>query len=114
MSRLRRVLDRIGTVGVGLVIFLGSVLVWWNMCGQGPYRDRCRWNGGCDSFLCLRHGLRGTDQVESAGRCTRKCGADSECGEGYRCVELGSGARDDLPPFGKPKRACMPVLPATP
>ena len=114
MSGLRRVLDRIGTVGVGVVMFLLGGLVWWNMCGQGPYRDRCRWNGGCDSFLCMRHGVRGADQVETSGRCTKKCKQDSDCGDGYRCATLGADARDDLPPFGKPERACLPVLDAAP
>lgn len=110
-----RIKGTAGTIVVALGFVLISGLVWWNMCGQGPYRDTCRFSLGCRSYLCLEHGLDGDQQVEAAGRCTKKCSKDESCGEGYRCVVLGGGARDDLPPFGKPTRACMRVLaPAAP
>ena len=92
-------------------------------------RDRCAVPGCCEPgefkapleaanfdgpgswrFLCLEHGLRGEEQVAADGRCTKECSSDEACGDGYRCVELGGPARDDLPPFGKPTRACMRVL----
>ncbi len=93
-----------------VLTILGGVLVFWNVCGQKPYRASCSWTGGCGSFLCLEHGLRGDEQVSADGRCTKECSGDDACGDGYRCVELGGPARDDLPPFGKPTRACMRVL----
>jgi hypothetical protein len=43
--------------------------------------------------------------------CTRECGSDADCKDiGATCVVLGAEARDDLPPFGKPERACLRVL----
>ena len=109
-NRWARIKGTTGTIVVALGFVLLSGLVWWNMCGQGPYRDTCRFSLGCRSYLCLEHGLDGDQQVEAAGRCTKKCSKDEACGDGYRCVVLGGGARDDLPPFGKPTRACMRVL----
>jgi hypothetical protein len=47
--------------------------------------------------------------VPSDGFCTKACDADADCGTGARCVVLGAAARDDLPPLGKPTRACMPA-----
>lgn len=110
-ARWARIKDRLGTIVVLLVLLLVGSLVWWNMFGQGPYRDDCSVSLGCRSYLCLEHGLRGDAQVPADGRCTKKCSTDAQCGEGYRCVVLSSAARDDLPPFGKPERACMRVLP---
>lgn len=110
MSWVRRALDKVGTGLVVLLMLLGGGLVWWNVCGQQPYRSECSWTGGCRSFMCLEHGLRGDQQVSANGRCTKECSADDECGDGFRCVALGADARDDLPPFGKPDRACMRVL----
>jgi hypothetical protein len=109
-ERWNRWKNRFGTATVLVGMFLVGGLVWWNMCGQGPYKDSCRVSLGCRSFLCLEHGLRGEQQVPAAGRCTKPCSKDEECGDGFRCVTLGGGARDDLPPFGKPDRACMRVL----
>jgi hypothetical protein len=106
-----KLMDRLGTAFVAMLMLLGGGLVWWNVCGQGPYRDECRVSLGCRSYLCLEHALRGDQQVPAEGRCTKACTADDACGDGYRCVELGEAARDDLPPFGKPTRACMRVLP---
>lgn len=110
MGRWTKVKERAGTVVVAIVILAIGALVWWNMFGQGPYRDTCRYSIGCRSYLCLQHGLRGDEQVAAEGRCTKKCSTDEQCGDGYRCVKLGPGARDDLPPFGKPTKACMRVL----
>lgn len=102
--------ERLGTVVVLIGMLAIGGLVWWNMFGQGPYKDTCRYSLGCRSYLCLAHGLRGEEQVRASGRCTKECSKDEACGDGYRCVKLGAGARDDLPPFGKPTRACMRVL----
>jgi hypothetical protein len=55
----------------------------------------------------MHHELAGSAQVASPGRCTKSCDTDDECGAGARCVVLGADARDDLPPFGKPERACL-------
>jgi hypothetical protein len=101
--------DRLGTVAVGIAILAIGGLVWWNMFGQGPYRDTCNYSIGCQSYLCLSHGLRHGEQLPSSGRCTKKCSTDAQCGDGYQCVKLSAAARDDLPPFGKPNRACMRV-----
>ena len=108
--RWRVVKERLGTVVVVLGMLLVGALVWWNMFGQGPYKDTCRFSIGCRSYLCLEHGLRGEAQVPAPGRCTKAGSTDAACGEGYRCVKLEGPARDDLPPFGKPTKACMPVL----
>lgn len=108
--RLRKVLDRVGAVLVVLVALALGLAVFWNVFLMETYGSECSWNGGCRSFLCMRHGLRGDEQVSSSGRCTKECSDDASCGDGYRCVTLGSGARDDLPPFGKPSRACLRVL----
>lgn len=108
----RKVLfQRLGTTVVVLGMIALSGLVWWNRCGAGPYGDRCRYAIGCRSYLCLRHSLSPTNdqQVPSIGQCTKSCAADTDCTAPDRCVELSSAARDDLPPFGKPARACMAV-----
>jgi len=109
-DRLSRWKNRAGTVVVLVVIVAVGFLVFWNMFGQGPYRDSCSVSLGCRSYLCLEHGLRGDTQVPADGRCTKTCSKDSDCGGGDRCVKLDGAARDDLPPFGKPERACMRVL----
>ncbi len=109
MGRLRAFFDKLGTVGIAVLMLLGGGLVWWNMCGQGPYKDSCRYSVGCRSFYCLHHGLRDDAFVESSGYCTKSCDADKECGEHFRCVPLNEAARDDLPPFGKPGRACVRI-----
>lgn len=102
--------SRIGTVVVGIAMLGGGALVLWNVFGQGPYGDTCRFSIGCRSFYCLSHELRGEAQVSSGGHCTKACDADDECGAGARCVALTEASRDDLPPFGKPDKACMRVL----
>lgn len=109
-ERWARLKNRIGTVGVLMAMIAVGSLVWWNVCGQGPYRDTCRVSLGCRSYLCLEHGLRGDAQVPASGRCTKPCSKDADCGDGFRCTTLGAAALDDLPPFGKPERACMRVL----
>ncbi|MBL0213154.1 MAG: hypothetical protein IPQ07_04675 [Myxococcales bacterium] len=110
---MKKLLSRIGTVVVGLVMLGGGALVAWNVFGMGPYGDTCSYSIGCKSFYCLQHELRGADQVVSAGHCTKSCDSDGDCGTGAACVKLGDDARDDLPPFGKPDKACM-VLRLTP
>ena len=109
-ARWQKLKSRLGTAAVLVFMLAVGSLVFWNMCGQGPYRDDCRVSLGCRSYLCLEHALRGEQQVPASGRCTKPCSKDDECGAGHRCVVLGAAARDDLPPFGKPTRACMRVL----
>ncbi|MBA3455520.1 MAG: hypothetical protein H0T42_20675 [Deltaproteobacteria bacterium] len=106
---MSKVLSRIGTVFIGLVMLGGGALVLWNVFGQGPYGDTCQFSLGCRSFYCLSHELQGSAQVSSKGRCTKSCDADSECGAKAVCVTLSEASRDDLPPFGKPDKACMVV-----
>jgi hypothetical protein len=104
---VRKLLSRLGTVAVGLAMLGGAALLLWNMFGQGPYGDRCRFALGCRSYYCLEHELEGSAQVRSEGRCTKSCDADAECGAAAACVVLSEASRDDLPPFGKPEKACM-------
>jgi hypothetical protein len=106
---VNKVLSRIGTVVVALAMLGGGALVLWNVFGQGPYGDSCQFSLGCRSFYCLSHELRGSAQVSSKGRCTKSCDSDAECGAGAVCVVLSESSRDDLPPFGKPDKACMLV-----
>jgi hypothetical protein len=97
----------LGTVLFALIVLALGGLVMWNVFGQGPYGDSCRISLGCKSFLCVHHELAGSAQVPGTGRCTKACEHDDDCGSGARCTVLGSDARDDLPPFGKPERACL-------
>ena len=111
----KRVLSRVGTVVfiVG-VLAIGSLVVW-NVFGQGPYGDSCSYSIGCKSFYCIHHELRNDKQWSAPkGMCTKDCDADSECGSGARCVVLSEDSRDDLPPFGKPEKACLHVRPPDP
>lgn len=108
MSNGKVWLTRIGTgvVIVGMVALSG--LVWWNRCGAGPYRDTCTHAIGCRSYLCLKHRLDGSgSQIAGPGHCTKSCTSDGDCAGGDSCVVLGDAAREDLPPYGKPTRACM-------
>lgn len=111
---MARLWSKIGTVVVGVVMLGGGALVLWNVFGQGPYGDTCDYALGCRSFYCLHHEQQGSAQVMAPGHCTKSCDADAECGAGAVCVVLGEAARDDLPPFGKPDKACMRIreLPA--
>lgn len=104
---MNKLVGRLGTVVVGLVMLAGGFLVFWNVFGMGPYGDSCTYSVGCKSFYCLHHELAGSAQVSSGGHCTKSCDADADCGPGAACVALGDDARDDLPPFGKPDKACM-------
>ena len=106
---MKKLLVQLGTLIVAAGMVGGGALVMWNIFGQGPYGDRCSYALGCRSFYCLSHEMAGSAQVSSAGTCTKRCEADAECGAGAVCVVLGDNARDDLPPFGKPTRACMKV-----
>jgi hypothetical protein len=105
-----RWLKRIGTVVVGLAMLGGGALVLWNVFGQGPFGDSCHHSIGCRSFYCVKHALSGSAQVPSHGFCTKSCDHDSDCGSAARCVVLSADARDDLPPYGKPDKACLPVV----
>ena len=109
MPPLRKLARGLGTALVALVMLAGGALVLWNVFGQGPYGDTCSHSLGCRSYLCMRHELNGDSQVSAPGHCTKSCERDDECGTGTRCVVLGDDARDDLPPFGKPTRACLRV-----
>ena len=102
---------KLGRLLVGLAMHAGGALVMWNLFGQGPYGDTCAYSIGCRSFLCLSHEQMGSAQMSSGGHCTKECSSDSECGSGSVCVTLGAPARADLPPFGKPDKACMVVRP---
>ena len=92
-----------------VVVLTGGALVAWNVFGQGPYGDTCHHALGCRSFYCVHHELQGSAQISSGGHCTKSCDTDDECGSGAKCVVLGDDARDDLPPLGKPDRACLVV-----
>jgi hypothetical protein len=94
---------------VAIVMLGGGALVAWNVFGQGPYGDSCHHSIGCRSFYCVKHSLQGSAQVSSSGFCTKKCASDSDCGSAARCVVLSEDSRDDLPPYGKPDRACLQV-----
>lgn len=108
MSTGKLLLKRVGTAIVVLGMVALSGLVWWNMCGAGPYRDTCTHAIGCRSYLCLKHRLDASGkQLASPGRCTKSCSSDADCSGGDACVVLSEAARDDLPPYGKPTRACM-------
>ena len=102
--------NRVGTVVVALVMLGAGVLVFWNVFGMKPYGESCQFWVGCRSFYCLHHVQRGSAQVSGPGRCTKECTADTECGSGAVCVTLTEGSRDDLPPFGKPDKACVKVI----
>ena len=93
------------------MIGIGS-LVMWNIFGQGPYGDSCTYSLGCKTFYCIHHELHGSAQwTAPKGTCTKSCDTDDECGKDAKCVVLSDEARDDLPPFGKPDRACLHVAP---
>ena len=109
MPAARKLARAVGTAVVVCVMLAGGALVFWNVFVQGPYGDTCSHSLGCRSYLCMHHELVGDAQVAGAGRCTKSCERDDECGAGARCVVLGDDARDDLPPFGKPTRACLRV-----
>ena len=107
-------MKKVGSAIVGLAMLGGGALVLWNMFGMGPYGDVCEHSVGCRSFLCIKHEQVRDLQMSSGGHCTKECSADAECGSGSVCATLGDAARDDLPPFGKPDKACMVVRPSAP
>jgi hypothetical protein len=111
----RSILSKIGTVVIIIgMLGIGSLVVW-NVFGQGPYGDSCSYSLGCKSFYCIHHELRGDNQwTAKKGMCTKSCDADADCGSGARCVVLSDDSRDDLPPFGKPDKACLHVAPVEP
>ncbi|MEO8554018.1 MAG: hypothetical protein ABI678_28785 [Kofleriaceae bacterium] len=111
----RQILSKIGTVIIVLGILGIGSLVAWNVFGQGPYGDTCSYSIGCRSFYCVKHELRGERQwAAPKGMCTKSCDADKDCGADARCVALTDDTKDDLPPFGKPDKACLHVRPLDP
>jgi hypothetical protein len=111
----RQLFVKIGGVLVILVVLGIGGLVAWNMFGQGPYGDTCNYSLGCRSYYCVKHELRGERQWSAPkGMCTKSCDHDAECGKDARCVTLTDDTRDDLPPFGKPDKACLHVRPLDP
>ncbi|CAN5688760.1 hypothetical protein BH11MYX1_BH11MYX1_19860 [soil metagenome] len=113
--RARDLVIKIGGAVVILVVLALGALVAWNMFGQGPYGDPCSYAIGCRSFYCVKHELRGERQWSTPeGRCTKSCDRDEECGTAAKCVTLGEDSREDLPPLGKPTKACLHVRPLDP
>ncbi|MFT3699686.1 MAG: hypothetical protein QM831_41440 [Kofleriaceae bacterium] len=111
MKLLVRIL---GTLVILAALGVGA-LVAWNVFGSGPYGDSCSYAMGCRSFYCVKHELRGDRQWSAPkGMCTKKCDADADCGKDARCVALSDESKDDLPPFGKPDKACLHVRPLDP
>ncbi len=111
-ARVRNLLIKIGGAIVILVVLAIGALVAWNMFGQGPYGDSCSYSIGCRSFYCVKHELRGERQWSAPkGMCTKSCDKDDECGPTARCVSLSDDSREDLPPLGKPAKACLHVRP---
>jgi hypothetical protein len=106
---MSKVLKAIGTAVVALAMLGGGALVLWNVFGMGSYGETCHYTPGCKSYYCVHHELVGSAQMSSGGRCTKSCDEDGECGEGAKCVELSEASRDDLPPYFKPRRACLHV-----
>ena len=102
-------------VGTGLIVIgmlgIGS-LVAWNVFGQAKFGGECEHSLGCRSFYCVHHELSGKQQVRAPhGMCTQSCDTDADCKDAAAaCVVLGDEARDDLPPYGKPEKACLRVL----
>lgn len=106
---MKNIVRILGTLLI-LIVLAGAGLVGWNVFGSGPYGDRCHYALGCRSFYCVKHELRGDRQwTAPAGMCTKKCDADADCGKDARCVALSDETKDDLPPFGKPDKACLHV-----
>jgi len=103
----------LGTIVVLLGMLGGGFLVFWNIFGMAPYGDRCNHSVGCKSFYCLHHQLSNGAQVPSPGHCTKSCDSDGDCDTGAVCVTLSEDSRDDLPPLGKPDKACILVAPGT-
>jgi hypothetical protein len=104
--------NKLGTWMIGIGLLVGVPLVLWNLFGQSRYGGTCSYSLGCRSFYCVHHELVGSAQSTAPdGMCTKACDADSDCGSGAACVVLGDDALGDLPPLGKPDRACLHVRP---
>ncbi|HEY1550887.1 MAG TPA: hypothetical protein VGG28_23820 [Kofleriaceae bacterium] len=107
---VRSVFSKLGTALIVLGVLGAGALVAWHEWGQASYRGDCEHAISCQSFYCIHHAAHGSDQIATAhGRCTRSCDADGDCGSGAVCAVLGAAASDDLPPIGKPERACLLV-----
>jgi hypothetical protein len=107
VGAVRKFFSGLGSAGMLIGMLAIGGLVWWNMMGAGRYGDTCEYSLGCRSFACMHHGLRGSAQVTAPGVCSKPCDADADCGAGATCVKLDEFSRDDLPPFGKPEKACL-------
>lgn len=106
---IRGVISKLGSVLIVAGILGIGALVAWNVFGQAKLGSECEHSLGCRSYYCVHHELAGAQQVRSPhGMCTRSCETDADCkAAGATCVVLGDEARDDLPPFGKPDKACL-------
>lgn len=105
---VRGFFSKLGTALIAIGMLGGGALVAWNVWGQAHYGGDCEHSLGCRSFYCIHHAQQGSDQVRTQhGRCTQSCETDGDCGSGAVCAVLGAEAEDDLPPLGKPDRACL-------
>jgi len=105
---VRGFFGKLGT-GVFAIGLLGVVAYFvWSRYGQRPYAAPCTYALTCRSLYCAHHEVVDGDQRASqAGMCTKSCDGDRDCGSGAACVELDDAALDDLPPLGRPERACL-------
>jgi hypothetical protein len=105
---IRGFFSKLGTALIAIGMLGGGALVAWNVWGQARYGGECEHSLGCRSFYCIHHAAEGSAQIRTPhGRCTQSCETDGDCGSGAVCVVLGDEAKDDLPPLGKPDRACL-------
>ena len=108
---VRGFFSKLGTAVIAIGMLGGGALVAWNVFGQAKAGGDCEHSLGCRSFYCIHHAQNGKAQERAPhGMCTRSCGSDGDCMPGTACETLGADALDDLPPFGKPEKACLRVL----
>lgn len=108
-SRLKKVLNVLGTLAVIAGILAFAYLKWWNVFGQSKLGGSCDSRAGCRSYWCLKHELSGSAERVSSGYCTDKCSDDSDCMEGMSCVVPSAEALDDLAKAMRPKKLCQRV-----
>jgi hypothetical protein len=109
MGLPRALFRLLGSLAIGILLLVGAGLVWFRLLDKGKYATPCEYSLACRSMYCLHHALRGEVQVTAPGTCTMACAADTECGDGLRCVALTEASLDDLPPVRRPARACIRV-----